>query len=127
MKRREFTKADKAAMVRRATRQHTLFCEGCGLDLTGKRIEFDHVIAEALITDKTRPLTPADGQVLGYWCCHRGEDGKTAQDVAAIAEAKRREANHFGIRPTIRGRGFRKASPQRSASRPLSRKADRHV
>lgn len=127
MKRREFTKSDKAAMVRRATRDNQIFCEGCGLNLTGKRIEFDHVIAEALILDKSRPLTPDDGQVLGYWCCHRGEDGKTAQDVAAIAEAKRREAKHFGIRSTITGRGFRRATPQRSASRPLQRKSDRHV
>ena len=119
MTRREFTKRDKAVMLRRASdHKGRIRCEGCGLDVTGKPIEFDHTIAEALILDKTRPLTPEDGKLLGKHCCHRGEDGKTSQDIAAIAQAKRREAARGGFQKPNKGSGF--APPQRNgrASRP---------
>lgn len=120
MKRREFTKAQKAQMIKRASdEQGRIFCEGCGLNVTGKRIEFDHTIAEALVIDKTKPLTIEDGKVLGMDCCHRGPDGKTAQDVAIIAKAKRQEAGHLNIRrpSTLKGAGFKRYAAQRSASR----------
>lgn len=122
MKRREFSREQKAQMIKRAMDpKGCIWCEGCGLNLTGKVIEFDHVIAEALIVDKTKPLTIADGKVLGRDCCHRAPGGKTANDVAVIAEAKRREAAHLGIRraPQIKSRGFAKVPPQRKASAPL--------
>ena len=121
MTRREFTREQRAEMVHRAMRDNVLRCEGCGLDLTGKRIEFDHVIAEALILDKRRALTAGDGQLLGRDCCHRGPDGKTALDIDLIARAKRREAGHRGFGKG-RSAGLRKAPPQRSASRPLERR-----
>ena len=99
MTRREFTKAQKAEMIRRASdAKGNIFCEGCGLNVTGKRIEFDHTIPEAMILDKSRKLTADDGKMLGRDCCHRAPGGKTAQDVANIARAKRREAVRFGIR-----------------------------
>jgi hypothetical protein len=99
MTRREFTKAMKAEMLRRAMDEKgRVFCEGCGLDVTGKPIEFDHTIPEAMILDKTRPLTAADGKLLGQKCCHRAPGGKTAKDVADIAKAKRREAAHGGFK-----------------------------
>ena len=113
MKRREFSKATKAAMYRRATKNGVTRCEGCGLAVT--TWEFDHTIAEALFLDKTHKLTSADGQLLGA-CCHRGPDGKTAEDVAKIAKAKRVEARNAGIkRPkqTIRSAGFPKSEKQR--------------
>ena len=124
MKRREFTREQKAQMIKRASdAQGLIWCEGCGLNLTGKVIEFDHTIAEALVIDKAKPLTIADGKVLGRDCCHRAPGGKTAQDVAIISEAKRREAAHLGIRrqPQIKSRGFAKRPPQRKASAPLTR------
>lgn len=122
MSRREFTKAQKAEMIRRASdAKGNIFCEGCGLNVTGKVVEFDHIICEALILDKSRKLTAADGQVLGRDCCHRSPDGKTALDLAIIAEAKRREAKHHGIRSKLSGQGFRKEPPQRRASSPLSK------
>lgn len=97
MKRREFPPAVKAAIVHRAMNEKGLVvCEGCNQVLAHKRYEIDHVIAEALVVDKSKPLTAADGQLLGY-CCHRGENGKTNQDVKAIAKSKRREAKHFGF------------------------------
>ena len=99
MTRREFTKAMKAEMLRRAMDENgRVRCESCGLDVTGKPIEFDHTIPEAMILDKTRPLTAADGKLLGQKCCHRAPGGKTAKDVADIAKAKRREAAHGGFK-----------------------------
>jgi hypothetical protein len=99
MNRREFTKAQKAEMLRRASDERgRIRCEGCGLDVTGKAIEFDHTIPEALVLDKARPLMASDGKLLGQKCCHRAPGGKTAQDVADIARAKRREAAHGGFK-----------------------------
>lgn len=102
-----------------------ILCEGCGLNITGKALEFDHIIPEALILDKSAGLDISDGRVLGRDCCHRRPGGKTATDLADIAEAKRREAKHFGIRskPRLTGSGFALSEPQRSASRPLSKPA----
>ena len=98
--RREFDKDTKAAMYERAKdASGQIRCEGCGLALKDKDIEYDHVIAEALRpeADKKRKLTPADGQVLGRDCCHRGEGSKTSDDVKRIAKAKRAEKKHKGI------------------------------
>lgn len=48
-------------------------CEGCGMDVTGKAVEFDHKVPEAMLlaVDKAKPLTIEDGQMLGRDCCHR--------------------------------------------------------
>ncbi|MGY6250484.1 hypothetical protein ACXIUS_23550 [Bosea thiooxidans] len=125
-RRREFTRAQKVAMLKRAMDVHgNIHCEGCGLNVTGKVVEFDHVIAEALVLDKAHTLTIEDGRVLGRDCCHRAPGTKTARDLAAIAEAKRREAWHLGIRPSrpLSGRGFPTVPPQHAASRPLLKPA----
>lgn len=102
-----------------------VLCEGCGLNITGKAIEFDHITPEALVIDKSAGLEISDGRVLGRDCCHRGPGSKTAIDLAEIAEAKRREAKYFGIRQghRLKGAGFAPSQPQRSASRPLSKPA----
>ena len=118
-RRREFTRSQKVAMLKRAMdKAGRIQCEGCGLNITGKVVEFDHVIPEALVLDKTRELAIDDGRVLGRDCCHRAPGAKTSQDLAAIAEAKRREARHLGIRPLV-SRGFQRMPPQLRASRPL--------
>lgn len=122
--RREFSRAQKAQMLKRASDEKgVIHCEGCGLNITGKAVEFDHTIPEAMVIDKTKPLTIEDGKALGRDCCHRAPGGKTAQDLADIAKAKRREADHLGIRPPSRLKGpkFHKAPPQRRASSPLSK------
>ncbi|KQU54823.1 hypothetical protein ASG72_04225 [Bosea sp. Leaf344] len=124
--RREFTRAQKAEMLKRAMDgQGQIRCEGCGLNITGKVIEFDHIVAEALVLDKTVLLTSRDGRVLGRDCCHRVPGGKTARDCGDIAEAKRREARHLGIRRSEQARrtGFGRPAPQRTASRPLAKPA----
>ena len=121
--RREFSRSQKVAMLKRAMdARGCIRCEGCGLNVSGKVVEFDHVIPEALIIDKNRELSIEDGRVLGRDCCHRAPGTKTARDLAAIAEAKRREARHLGIRPLL-SRGFPKPSPQMKASRPLAKPA----
>lgn len=98
MKRREFSKRLKAEIVHRAmTKDGKIACEGCGLILGAKRYEIDHVVAEALVTDKSIALTAKDGQLLGL-CCHRGADGKTRQDVTRIAKAVRQSHNALGIK-----------------------------
>lgn len=125
-RRREFSRSQKVAMLKRAMDEAgRILCEGCGLNISGKAIEFDHVIPEALILDKHRELGVDDGRVLGRDCCHRAPGSKTASDLAAIAEAKRREARHLGLRPTrgLTSRGFVPAPPQHAASRPLLKPA----
>lgn len=103
MKRREFTRAQMAAIVHRAMNADgQIVCEGCGLVLGSKKYEIDHRVAEALVVDKAVPLTIEDGQLLGMECCHRGGRRKTAHDQADIARAKRREARHLGIRKPSR-------------------------
>ena len=88
-KRREFSRKQRAEIILRATdADGVLCCEGCGLRLGKKPFEIDHIIAEELIIDKSRPLTIEDGQLLGKVCCHRG--GKTADDIRAIRKADRR-------------------------------------
>ena len=122
-RRREFTRAQKVAMLKRAMDGASCIrCEGCGLNISGKVIEFDHTIPEGLVLDKERDLDLTDGRVLGRDCCHRAPGAKTARDIAAIAEAKRREARHLGIK-RLTSRGFLKAPPQRPASRPLAKPA----
>ena len=89
--RREFTKKLKREIIGRATdASGVVRCEGCGMDLTGKKFEIDHIIAESLVPEwrKSEPLSQKDGQLLGE-CCHRGDDGKTKKDVKAAAKTKR--------------------------------------
>ena len=97
--RREFPKRIRLKIVQRAMNAAGhVTCEGCGLVLGHRPYEIDHVIAEALIVDKSAPLSAGDGQLLGVDCCHRGGRNKTADDVSAIARAKRRKAKHVGIK-----------------------------
>ncbi|MGF6157818.1 hypothetical protein M2267_003077 [Ensifer sp. KUDG1] len=109
-KRREFSKAVYVQIVKRAMHpKHGIVCEGCGLVLGKKAWHVDHTIADALQIDKSRKLTADDGKLLGVECCHKP---KTAEDVAVIAEAKRREEKHLGIkRPkqSIKSAGFPKS------------------
>lgn len=96
MARREFPNSVYLAIVRRAMLPDgTIACEGCGLVLGKKKYHVDHTIADALFLDKKRVLTADDGKLLGVECCHAP---KTKQDVKVIAEAKRREAKHNGVK-----------------------------
>ncbi len=100
MKRREFTRNQREEIVERAKETGVLRCEGCGAALKPNAYEIDHIIAERLRpeADKARKITVADGQLLGKDCCHRAEGGKTAQDIAKIAQAKRRYDRANGLK-----------------------------
>jgi hypothetical protein len=126
--RREFPPMVYAEIVRRAMDEKgQLWCEGCGELIKGKKYHVDHTIADGLILDKKRKLTAADGKLLGIKCCHAP---KTAEDVSAIAKAKRVEAVHLNIKTRhkqpIRSAGFPKFTKERrgvdkSALPPLQR------
>ena len=93
--RREFSRKQRAEIILRATGPDgVIVCEGCGLRLGKKPFEIDHIIAEALIVDKSAPLTIEDGQLLGKDCCHRG--GKTQDDIRMIRKADRMRDKHNG-------------------------------
>jgi hypothetical protein len=102
MTRREFSRKQRFEIIKRASNHKgQITCEGCGLVLGPKAWEIDHTIAEALVIDKSKPLTIEEGRLLGM-CCHRGPDGKTASDVTAIAKAKRLERRQMGIKKPSR-------------------------
>jgi hypothetical protein len=95
MSRREFTKAVKVEIIKRANRNGDRvypWCEKCGQ--MAVRFQIDHRDPDALQIDKSRPLTASDGWLLCIPC----HSEKTAKDVADIAKAKRREAAHLGAR-----------------------------
>lgn len=100
MSRREFTRNQREQIVERSKNERgEICCEKCRQVLAGKPHEIDHTIPEALRpeADKRKPLTIADGQLLGL-CCHRGPEGKTNKDVAQIAKAKRQYDRANGIK-----------------------------
>lgn len=104
--RREFPNRIKAQIVLRATDERgRAVCEGCGLVLGKKPYEIDHTIPEALVVDKSRELTAADGKLLGKACCHAP---KTKGDVARIAKAVRQSYRDKGIKGPS---SFRKPPP----------------
>lgn len=107
MARREFTPTVYAQIVKRAMLPTgEIACEGCGLVLGKKPYHVDHTKPDGMEVDKSRKLTADDGKLLGVACCHAP---KTKRDIAQIAEAKRREAKHLGIkRPkqSIQSKGF---------------------
>lgn len=99
--RREFPRKIRAAIVLRATNADGLICcEGCGLVLGRKPYEVDHTTPEALVMDKSKPLTADDGKLLGKACCH---SPKTAEDIRRFRKADRQRDRHTGaMRKTAR-------------------------
>lgn len=115
--RREFSKPVKREAIKRADKK----CEGvkpdgerCGV-LFGIKFHFDHDIADGLGGEPTLE----NCKVL----CHQCHKEKTTKhDIPLIAKTKRIQDKHNGIRKPsqLRSGGFRKAPPQRTASRPIS-------
>ncbi|KRE07420.1 hypothetical protein ASE63_22230 [Bosea sp. Root381] len=92
--RREFSRKLRAEIVLRATnRDGFVCCEECGLVLGKKPYEVDHTTPEALVMDKTKPLTADDGKLLGKDCCHTP---KTVDDIRRIRKADRQRDRHTG-------------------------------
>lgn len=93
-KRREFTRKVKAQIVLRATVEGVVCCEGCGLILGKKPYDIDHTVAEELVIDKTKPLTAADGKLLGKVCCHIP---KTGDDIRMVRKSDRQRDRDSGV------------------------------
>lgn len=89
MSRKEFSKAVKVACIKRATVNGIVYCDEC--HALAKRYEIDHKDADALTGEPT-----LENARLLCIPCHRE---KTAKDINAISEAKRREAKHLGAKP----------------------------
>jgi hypothetical protein len=111
--RREFPRAVKVAVIRRATKDGVTYCEKCGA--IASKWQIDHVRADGLLGEPTLE----NAQLLGE-CCY---GAKNADDAAQIALAKRREAYHLGIEPPnkrkLRGRARKARAPYRpSAGQP---------
>ena len=118
MTRREFSTAVKVAVVKRATLNGLVYCDGCGLPTRDYRI--DHKRADGLLGDPTLE----NAQLLGK-CCYAAKD---AADTTAIAKAKRREARTLGVKPPgaskSRSAGFRKfAKPPRVGAERIDKSA----
>ena len=118
MTRREFSTAVKVAVVKRATLNGLVYCDGCGLPTRDYRI--DHKRADGLLGEPTLE----NAQLLGK-CCYAAKD---AADTTAIAKAKRREALNLGVKPPgagkIRSAGFRKfAKPPRVGAERIDKSA----
>ncbi|MFC0246834.1 hypothetical protein ACFOLL_13175 [Falsochrobactrum ovis] len=122
MARREFSKKVYAEIVKRAMLPNgEIACEGCGLILGKKPYHVDHIKPDALEIDKSQRLTAKDGQLLGVECCHKP---KTKQDIAVIAEAKRREEKHLGMKRPTSKLATKDKSPKRLNKQLPPRKRD---
>lgn len=94
--------------------------ERCNADL-GRGFEIDHYPV---------PATERDSDVLenAVVCCRQCHGYKTRTfDIPVQAKTKRVSDKHLGIKSKSRlqSRGFPKAEPQHSASRPIQRKGER--
>jgi hypothetical protein len=122
MSRREFPRKIRAAIILRATNADgVVCCEGCGLVLGKKPFEVDHILCEALVMDKSRPLTAEDGQLLGTDCCHKP---KTADDIRRVRKSDRvrdRDSGAIVKASRLGRRGFPPPVPQHTATRKLSK------
>lgn len=91
-------------------------CQNCKRQLTaGDRWVLEHL--RALELGGTN-----DDENLGVYC-EPCADGKTPNDHATAAKAKRQKQRSLGIRkpPTLKSAGFAKAPEQRKASKPLAK------
>ncbi len=108
MNRRNFTKAVKIEIIKRATRaDRQPACERCGA--VGVKMDVHHKVMDAMEIDKARKLTADDGELL----CGPCHDPITATQRKHLAKALAREAKHLGAtRPTgkLRGAPFSKSA-----------------
>lgn len=86
MARKEFPKAVKVAVIKRATKDGVLFCEKCGA--IAKRKQIDHVNPDGL----TGQPVIENAMLICEPCFLE----KNAKDASIIALAKRQEAKHLG-------------------------------
>lgn len=121
-KRRNFLRSVAIEIRHRATKDGVLRCEDCGCAV--KRGEVHHTTADAMVLDKSRPLTAIDGVLL---CCGPGSCHAlyTAAQRPVIAKATRLEAAHLGERrqtKKIPSRGFGKKLRSHADRPPVPRR-----
>jgi 5-methylcytosine-specific restriction endonuclease McrA len=110
MARREFPRSVKVEALKRAMRENVIYCEMCKLPT--KKVEFDHGIPDGLGGEPTLANC-----VVACPECHAG---KTKDDVAQIAKAKRLEARNLGIRKNLH-RGFPASKREKRSDVPLTK------
>ena len=96
-------------------------CEGCGIALRPGGIFYEHMDPDGLGGEPTLE----NCQVRCAVC----KEAKDKIDNAIMAKADRVLRKTYGLRPPkqkIRSRGFAKAPPQRTASRPIRKGFDEH-
>lgn len=123
-KRREFpSKVKKLAFARccrSGTKPGIPQCENCGNELRGGNIEYEHLDPDGLGGEPTL-------ENCGVWCAVPCSSKKThTEDNPRMSKADRVLRKTYGLRPArkkIQSRGFAKAPPQRTASRPLEKRS----
>lgn len=114
--RQEFTLKIRKAAFRRCCKNGKPHCEGCGNEIRGVTI-YEHVIPDGLGGEPTLDNCKVH--------CKTCADVKTfTEDNPRMQKADRVLKHTYGLEPSkqkIASRGFAKAKPQRTASRPVER------
>lgn len=116
-KRREFPLSVRKAAFARACRDGVPHCENCGTFIRAGHLRYEHLQPDGLQGEPTI-------ENCGVFCdvCARSKD-KIDNPIMVKADRVTRKA--YGLtrapRQKIQSRGFAKAAPQRSASRPLAK------
>lgn len=117
--RQEFPQSVRKKAFARCCINAVPHCEKCGIELKPGNIEYEHLEADGLGGANTLANC-------GVWCRSSCSKKKThTEDNPRMAKADRVLKKNFGLRPSrqkIQSAGFRKAAPQRSASRPIERR-----
>jgi hypothetical protein len=117
--RQEFTRKTKGQALKRATHNGQPYCECCGMALNPRTGTFyDHIQPDGLGGEPTLE----NCQVL----CRTCHELKTStEDVPVMAKADRSFRKQFGLsvrKRKIQSRGFEKAPPQHTATRPIRKR-----
>ena len=115
MKRHEFSKGVRVAVIKRATKYNMICCEMCGA--LAKKWQIDHIRADGLLGEPT-----IENAMLICETCWRV---KNPQDTSAIAKAKRREAINLGAtkpKGQIKSRGFVRKERAHEGRPPVARR-----
>jgi hypothetical protein len=114
--RREFSQAIRKAAFRRCCRDGIPYCEGCGNQVRGTPI-YEHDQADGLGGEPTAENCKVH--------CKNCADVKTHKDDNPRMRKADRVLKHtYGLEPVkrkIANRGFAKAEPQRTATRPIAK------
>jgi hypothetical protein len=116
--RQEFPQSVRKKAFARCCINAVPHCESCGIELKPGNIEYEHLLSDGLGGEPTL-------QNCGVWCRSSCSKKKThTEDNPRMAKADRVLKAAYGLqasRKKIQSAGFRKAAPQRTASRPIER------